>query len=347
MTHGYSLRSNAKGRRGRQSTDNPDGQAEGSSDNTVCSTGEAHDLTDDPGPATPKAAAHNTPVPAQNSEHQRTEEDERRTRGLGSSSIVGNTTHVNLDRFATRSQLETWEDIRKGRKRVEERRCAEAGRIRREQTVRGYEGEMRALRARIVALRWECEEEVARVQEKWARAHGVELGEVAVVNDGGEVMEDWDWEADGEMEVENDYPHSEASLTIDNDQDGLWQQQPRWPPQSPPSWSRRSETHFPPPLQTGSQRTQEQPPHIGETFSSSAMAGPSRLEPEVMEEESGQAHRLPQQSQGREPQSRPQPQPLRRQRAQLMVIPTSTTGALDPENSFRGTHGDKDSEMGE
>jgi hypothetical protein len=45
----------------------------------------------------------------------------------------------------------------------------------------------------------------------------------------GEVMEDWDSEADGEMEVENDYAHTEASLTIDNDQGGRWQQQ-RWPP---------------------------------------------------------------------------------------------------------------------
>ena len=66
-----------------------------------------------------------------------------------------------------------------------------------------------------------------------------------------------------------------------------------------------------------------------------------------MEEESGQAHRLPQQSQGRESQSRSQPQPLRRQRAQLTVFPTSTTGVLDPENSFCGTDGDNDSEMGE
>ena len=66
-----------------------------------------------------------------------------------------------------------------------------------------------------------------------------------------------------------------------------------------------------------------------------------------MEEESGHAHRRPRQSQGRVPQNRPQPQPLRRQRAQLMVNPTSTTGVLNPENSFCGTDGDKDSEMGE
>ena len=191
--HKYSLRPNAKGRRGHQSADDPDGQIESTSTSTsACSEG--HDITDelcdaDPGHAalyTPKAA-HNTPVPEQDSEQERTEGDQRHFHGL----TVPTTRHV----------IETWEEIEAGRKREEARRCAEAVRIRREQIVRGFEAEIRGLRARIVALRHECEERVARVQRKWERARAIKRDEVAMVEDDGEVMgesdsEDVDYEID-------------------------------------------------------------------------------------------------------------------------------------------------------
>ena len=302
MAHGYSLRSTAKGRRGHQSS-----QVEGSSDGTISSTG--HDLTDDPGPAAPEAAAHNAPVPTQRSAHQTTEE-ERRSRGIPST-ILGNTTHLDPRKFASRTRrLESSEEIRKGRAREEERRRAEAGRIRREQLDLGFKRDVDALRARIEALRRERDAEVVRVKRRWKRAREIEQGGAAVAEEDGEVVEEGDSEeADGEMEVEDDYAQTEVSFTANDDEDGRWQQQ-RWPSPPPPRWSHHSET---PTLQTGSRQTQ-QPPRIEERFSSSGMVGPSQLE-----EESEEAR----QSQGRVSQSRPQP--LRRQRAQLVMLPNPTT----------------------
>ena len=104
-THVYSLRPNAKGRRGHQSTSDPDRQVEGSSASTstsisASSTGEGHGLTDessanDPGLATLHVpnAAHNTPGPAQDSERQqRTQEDQRQSHGPMPTSTVSNAT---------------------------------------------------------------------------------------------------------------------------------------------------------------------------------------------------------------------------------------------------------------
>jgi exonuclease VII large subunit len=192
--HKYSLRPNAKGRKGHQSADDPDGQVESTSTSTsACSEG--HDITDelcdaDPGHAalyTPKAA-HNTPVPEQDSAQERTKGDQRRFHGL----TAPTTRHV----------IETWEEIEAWRKREEARRCAEAVRIRREQIVRGFEAEIRGLRARIVALRHECEERVARVQRKWERARAIKRDEVAMVEDDGEVMGESDSEdVDYEMDI--------------------------------------------------------------------------------------------------------------------------------------------------
>ena len=195
--HKYSLRPNAKGRRGHQSADDPDGQVESTSTSTSTSArSEGHDITDelcdaDPGHAalyTPKAA-HNTPVPEQDSEQERTEGDQRRFHGL----TAPTTRHV----------IETWEEIEAGRKREEARRCAEAVRIRREQIVRGFEAEIRGLRARIVALRHECEERVARVQRKWERAPAIEQGEVVMVEEDGVMMVDSVADANYEMEDDN------------------------------------------------------------------------------------------------------------------------------------------------
>ena len=46
--------------------------------------------------------------------------------------------------------------------------------------MRGFEQEIRGLRARIVALRDKCGEQVARAQRKWERRREIERGEVAV-----------------------------------------------------------------------------------------------------------------------------------------------------------------------
>ena len=239
-THKYSLRPNAKGRWGHQSADDPDTQVEGLSDSTslsaststsVCSTGERHDLTDqsdvaDPGPAslyTPKAA-HNTPVPAQGLEQRRTE-DQQRSHGITPASTASNTTY---HQSTTRRQTETWEEIQAGRKREEARCCAEAARIRREQIVRGFEEEIRRLRARIVALRHECEVRVTQVQREWEQARAIERGEVAMVEEDGEVRVNAD--TDSEMEdASDDYASTQASLVAENDNDNKQWQYQQWP----------------------------------------------------------------------------------------------------------------------
>ena len=144
----YSMRPNAKGRRGHQSADDPDGQMGGSCGTTTsaCSTGK-----DDSGsaiPYTPKAAP-NTLDPAHDSERQRTEEDQRRSHG--GITAVSKTTHhhrhhrTDMGVSTARHLTETSEEVQAGRQREEARRCAEAVRIRREQIVRGFEEDIRGL----------------------------------------------------------------------------------------------------------------------------------------------------------------------------------------------------------
>jgi hypothetical protein len=251
-----------------------------------------------------------------------------------STSAVSNTIHhyhqhrTGMGGSTTRQLTESWEDIQAGRQREEARRCAEAVRIRREQIVCGFEQEIRGLRARIVALRDECEEQVARVQRKWERAREIERGEVAMVEEDGEMMVDSGSEdADSEMDDGNDRIPTQVSLTTENDNDSRQWQQQRWPSQSPPHRSRRSETHFSAPLQTGSWTPQQQPPRMGEISASSGMAGPSRLQPEAMKEE---VRRRPRRSQGRVIQG----QPLQRQSAQLVVIPVRDSEKRDKNSEM-------------
>ena len=341
--HAYSLRPNAKGRRGRQSTGDPNGQVEGSSASTstsisACSTGEGHGLTDESGANDPGLATlhipndvHNTPGPTQDSERQqRTQEDHRQSHGPMYASAASNAIYhrhqyrPDMGGSTTRQLTESWEEIQAGRQREEARRCVEAVRIRREQIVRGFEQEICGLRARIVALREECEEQVARAQRKWGRGREIERGEVAMVEEDGEMMEELGSEnADFEMEDPKDCIPTQVSMTIENDNDNeQWQQ--RWPSGSPPHRPRRSETHFSAPLQTGSWEIQleRQPPHMGEISASSGMAGPSRLQPEPMKDE---VRRRPRRSQGRVIQG----QPLQRQSAQLVVIPVRDSERRD------------------
>ena len=367
MRHGYSLRPNAKGRQGRQSTGDPnDDQGEDPSNSTSASKGQ--DLTDksaatpdpDPGPTTPHAlrvvAARTTPSPTQRSEHDATTTPHQQHTHIDK---VGGPTTTRYRRVLVRAEgnrnlheteTETWDEIQAGRKREDARRLAEAVRIQREQVVRGFEDEIYALRARIGALREECEVRVARVQRGWERerrcvhAAMIERGEVED-EDEGEVMvdpdsdsdADVDADVDGEMEVNNTYAPTETSLTTDNgDNEGPW------PSRSPPPhWSHFETPSPPPPLL----QRQRQESHVMKGISSSSGEGPSRLEPEAMEEDedSQPCHQN---------QDRPQPQPLRRQPAQLMAIPISSldmhaygTAALIPGNRLRDM--DKDSEMGE
>jgi len=107
--------------------------------------------------------------------------------------------------------------------------------------VRGYEEDLRALRARIKALRHECEVRVERVQRKWERDWAIERGDVVVVvrkdvETRGEEEEEEDEiteidrEDEGDMAVDEDYAPTETSLTTDDDEDRQWQ----WPSRSVP-----------------------------------------------------------------------------------------------------------------
>ena len=189
MTHGYTLRPNAKGRQRHQSVDDTDDQ--------VGLDVEAG--TVDPRPATPDTprAAHKSLAPTPHTEdggHQH------------SRNITTSSSTTTLTRYRVEGPPETWEEIQAARKRGDAKRFAEAVRIRREQIVRGYDSELGALRARIKALRSECEVQVKRVTRKWERAWAIERGEVGVVvedGEGGPAVGYSDWEdARGEVAVD-------------------------------------------------------------------------------------------------------------------------------------------------
>jgi hypothetical protein len=301
MSHRYSLRPHAKGRRGHQTADEPEGQVKGT-------TGQSTGVESRPTTPYPHRAAHNSPMPTQDSE-----EDWQR-----------------MIRYRVLGQAETSEEIDAARKRVEARRIAEASRIRREQIVRGYEEDLRMLRARIKALRHECEDRVERVQRKWERDWAIDRGEVVVVvgkdvETRGEEEEEedkttrTDQEDEGDMVVDEDYAPTETSLslTTDDDEDCQWQ----WPSRSVQFTSSSPETDFPSSIQSSSLSLQsQQPPHMGMFPLSDKEVGPSRR-PEQPNERghirssSSQLHPS-------------QPQPLRRQPAQLMVVPTTSSHGL-------------------
>ncbi|KAI0274028.1 hypothetical protein BGY98DRAFT_1188811 [Russula aff. rugulosa BPL654] len=220
MTHRYSLRSNAN-RKEHKSTEETDAQVEGTSISTgtgssSSSTGEDGESgIVDPRPTSPDTprAAHNSRAPTQDSKPQTMEEDETIT--THSSSSVNRRVESRRPR-----PEEPWEEIQAAHKREEARRLAEAVRIRRKQLVRGYEEELRALRARIVALRNECEVRVEKVRKKWELDWEIERGEVAVVVDEGvssssmvvssDLNSNWE-DADGEMEMAVDNAPTETS----------------------------------------------------------------------------------------------------------------------------------------
>ena len=284
MTHGYTLRSTAKGRQGHQSTDETDDQVEGARTSTSnTSEGGPKALTDepdgkpgtvDPRPTTPDTprAAYNSPAPTKNLEYQATEVDLSLQQYLHGSIDIPDT--ISAPTGTTRYQVrrapnsETRDDIQEALKREEAMRLA-AVRIQREQTMRMYQEDLRALHARIAALRREREAEVERVRRKWERAWGFERGEVLMVVEDGEeglVGSGSDpKEAHGETQNKKQYAPAETSS---NDDDQRWQ-------------------------------------------------CPSRPAPRLSHSKS----KFPQPSLGKTQHSRPQPQPLRRRPVQLMVIP--------------------------
>ena len=240
MAHEYSLRPDSKGRRRPQSTDEINEQVEGTSTSTSTSTSMSMS-TVDPRPETP-----DTPS--------------RGPHDLPSSILTPSTGAITTFSCGVERRPEGWEDIQATRRRQETKSTAQAARTRREQTRRVYEGELRSLRARIVALQQECEMKVEKARKKWKRNWAIERGEIAVVvaasvksRDRGErnlVGSDLHREEDTEdgMAVEQNYVPS--SWTTNNDED-------QWPSRTSACHS-KSNFRSPPPLWRSQQQQPQQ-----------------------------------------------------------------------------------------
>ncbi|KAN0118374.1 hypothetical protein V8E52_005350 [Russula decolorans] len=282
MAHGYSLRPNSKGRRRPQSTDETKQQVEGTSTSASTSTS-----TVDPRPETPDTPSRAAHPP--------------------NSIITPSTISATTTSYRVERRPETWEDIQAARKRQEARSTTQAVHIHREQIRRGYEGELRALRARVVALHRECEVMVERARRESERNWAIERGEIAVVvaeedRDGEEGNlvgpdEDREEDAEGGMAVYQNYVPS--SSTTNNDEH-------QWPSQPSASFSKTNFRPPPPPLRRMQQQQQQDDDDergLGETRGS---------------------RRLPRNRNHPSRPHGPHPQPLQRQRAQLVEIPTSS-----------------------
>ena len=208
MSHGYSLRPNANGRRGRKSTDIP----ENISSASTCNAGQGEaDTIDEPegrpveadkGPANPPAlsSVHKKPAIPQHCDGQRL--DAWRQRGIASSSTI--TTCKGPTRYWVERPPETSEAIQEGRRRVEAKHRLEVVCIQREQLERRYRQDLSGLHDRIAMLRGECEEEVARARLRWVRTCAIERGE-AVEADEEEEEEEGEGEGEeGEIECDEE-----------------------------------------------------------------------------------------------------------------------------------------------
>ena len=267
MTHRYSLRPTVNGRQGHQSTNESDDRVEGTSTSTSnTSEGRPKALTDepegkpgtvDPHPTTPDTprAVHNLPAPTQDLKYQATEEDlslRQYLRSIVTPSTISAPTGTT--RYHVRRAPEIRDEIQESLKREEAMHLA-AVRIQRDQTVRGYQEELRTLHARIAALRREREAEVERVRRKWERTWAFKRGEVLMVVEDGEeglVGSGSDpKEAHDETTINKHYAPAETSS---NDDDQRWKC-----PSLPAPRLSHSKSKFPPPSLGKTQHSRPQP----------------------------------------------------------------------------------------
>jgi hypothetical protein len=352
MTHGYSLRPNANGRRGRKSTDNPEDIS--STSTSMEGQGEAHAIDEsegylvesDEGPARPRALSliHKKPAFPQDNEERRLEA--WRQRGITSS------TAMTMFRGPMRHLVggETPESVQEDRRRVEMKHRVEAVRIQREQLERRYRQDLSGLHDRIAMLRQECEKEVARVRFRWERTRAIERGEAMEAEEEEEEEEGVEEEEGEEGEMECDEEEGQTELVSacaptetwslnDHDHDHDDEQRPAGTSQPWPHNHAGLSSNVPVPLFGDARRPMLAPPPLQRLRGSPLlMAGPSSLgRPEVIESgRPGTSHGLP---------------PLRRQPAQLLPFSfaggdSSTRESGDDDDDSRSEE-DQDSEMGE
>ena len=221
MTHGYSLRPKAKG---RKSTDVPEAVRNASTNSTgqgntgITDKPEGGSAAADVGPANP----HNL----SSSLHSRTLRQDYGERRLETWRQRGITTFstTTINREPTTYRVEgppqTLGDIQESRRRVAARHRIEALRIQREQLEHQYRQDLCGLHDRISVLRHECEEEIARVRWEWRRARAIERGEAVEAEEGDEEEEEGEMYCDVEdkgTEVDSNCAPTEAWSTADDD----------------------------------------------------------------------------------------------------------------------------------
>ncbi|KAH9964404.1 hypothetical protein BJV74DRAFT_954428 [Russula compacta] len=276
MAPRYSLRPNAKGRKGHQITDAPDSQVEHTSGSSIDANQEDIVITDErvdesvavlPSPSSSHAPAeaHNSPTPPQDLGEQRLEDWRRR--GVMSSTVTK--TEVGSTMYRVEGPPRSWNDIQTSRQRVEAKRRAEAPRIAQEQQRRIYDASVQLLEKRIGALHQERDVEVERVRQKWERAlpRALERGEIVLEEDEEEEEEVGVVVVERPVTAKNcrredslDYPPTETSsmagdgdkdeedgddaMNEDEDNEDGWRSQGS---PCPSSWSRPG-MEFPPPV---------------------------------------------------------------------------------------------------
>jgi len=301
MTHGYSLRPKAKG---RKSTDVPEDVRNGT--NGTCQGNAGITDESEGGSAAADdghANSHNLPS-SLNPPTLRPDYGERRLEAWRQRGITTfSKTIVNgaPTTYRVEGPPQTLDDIQEGRRRAEARHRIEALRIQRKQLEQQYRQDLCGLHDRIAVLRHECEEEIAVLRWGWRRARAIdsERGEAVEAEEGEE-----EGEQEGEMdcdvedqrsEVASNCVPTEAWSMADNDDDD----QCRRPTRSLLHWSHSANV-----LQFGNEVpetvTPLRPPPLRRLRGSPLpMAGPS-------------CPRRPNHG----------VQPLRRQPAQLMAVPS-------------------------
>jgi len=232
MTHGYSLRPKAKG---RKSTDAPENVWSASANNTgdasITDGSEGALVAADDGPS----KSHDLSS-SQTLRHDYGEQRLEAWRQRGITTFSTTTLNREPTTYRVEGPPQTLEDIQESRRRAAARHRIDALRIQREQLEHQYRQDLCGLHDRIAVLRHESEEEIARVRWEWRHARAIERGEAVEAEEGEEEEEEGEMDCDVEdkgTEVDSTCAPTETWSTADNDDDDRQQRPTRsllcWP----------------------------------------------------------------------------------------------------------------------